>query len=328
MIIVTGAAGFIGSNILSELDAGNRGPLIACDNLRNGSKWLNISKIRIANYLLPTELHSFLMNNSTAIKAVIHMGAVSSTTEINVDRLVANNIIFSQRLWDWCAEWQVPFIYASSAATYGSLEQDLFDRQDEAYLAGLRPLNAYGWSKNAFDLMIASRLENGQPAPPQWAGLKFFNVYGPNEYHKGDMQSVIAKLFSTVRDGGVVKLFKSSRPGVEDGQQMRDFIYVKDCTRVVLWLLDNHSTSGIFNVGTGVARSFSDLVTVMGLVINRSVNIEYIDMPSSLHGKYQYFTRAEMGKLRSAGMVDHFYSLDEGIEDYFTNYLSSQDPYR
>lgn len=328
MIVVTGAAGFIGSNIVAELEREGRGPIAVCDWFGTEEKWLNLAKRNIEAFVFPENLLAFLDANRDRVTAVIHMGAISATTERDVDQLIRLNIQASVDLWDWCARNMATFIYASSAATYGALEANLFDDETPRVLAALRPLNAYGWSKKATDEIFAARLSRGESAPPQWVGLKFFNVYGPNEYHKGDMKSVIAKLYEPVKTGQPVRLFKSDRPGIPHGDQKRDFIYVKDCTRAISWFLEHKHVSGLFNLGTGTARSFADLANGIGKALDKTVNIEFIDMPDALKGKYQYFTQAEMGKLRQHGLNFPFYGLEDGIADYVCSYLDTQDPYR
>lgn len=328
MILVTGAAGFIGSNVVADLEAAGKGPIAVCDWYGLEDKWRNLSKRRIAAFVTPEDLPAFLDSRGSELTAMIHMGAISATTERDVDALVRLNINATVALWDHAAGLGIPYIYASSAATYGNAETGLVDDEDLSAMGALRPLNAYGWSKKAADELLLARLARGEKAPPQWAGLKFFNVYGPNEYHKGDMKSVIAKLFEPVRDGRAVRLFKSDRPGIADGQQKRDFIYVKDCSRAIVWLLDHPDVSGIFNLGTGIARSFQDLARGIGLALGREVDIEYIDMPEALRGRYQYFTQAEMAKLRSRGLDFAFHSLEDGIADYVREYLDKPDRYR
>ncbi|MCZ0963689.1 ADP-glyceromanno-heptose 6-epimerase [Paracoccus benzoatiresistens] len=327
MILITGAAGFIGSNIVADLEEACIGPVAVCDWFEDSDKWRNLAKRDITEFIPPNEIFDWLRGR-TDITGIVHMGAISATTERNVDLLVERNITMTVKLWDWCANAEVPFIYASSAATYGALEKDLVDSQKPEDLAALRPLNGYGWSKNATDKILMRRVANGEKCPPQWAGLKFFNVYGPNEYHKGSMMSVVAKFFEPVRTGEIVRLFKSDRTGIADGQQMRDFVYVKDCTAAIIWLLRNPSVSGLFNIGTGNARSFDDLVRAIGLALSIPVKIEYIDMPENLKGRYQYFTQAEMTKLRKSGFEAPFHSLEAGVRDYVNSYLNTEDCYR
>jgi len=328
VIVVTGAAGFIGSNIVADLEARGQGPVAVVDWFGEDERWRNLAKRRIDAFIRPEEIDAWLAIHAREVKAIIHMGAISATTERDVDKLVSNNINYTVRLWDWCVEHQVPFVYASSAATYGGIETGFTDDQCLQAMDALLPLNAYGWSKKATDIIFARRIADGKPTPPQWAGLKFFNVYGPNEYHKGDMMSVACKLYDQVIRGEQVKLFKSYRDGVADGDQRRDFVYVKDCVASILWLLENPSHSGIFNIGSGEARSFLDIAKALGRVVNRPVEVEFIEMPEAIRDRYQYFTQAEMGKLRGAGMTAPFATLEEGVADYVTSHLAREDRYR
>lgn len=328
MIIVTGAGGFIGSNMLAELVENGDTSIVACDYWGDGDKWKNVSKHFIADFVSPDVLIHYIQKSRSEIRAVIHMGAISATTERDVDRLISENIRFTVDLWDLCTEFQIPYIYASSAATYGGLETGLIDDQSYQALAQLRPLNGYGWSKHATDRILMKRVCDGEQSPPQWCGLKFFNVYGPNEYHKGDMQSVVAKFFSDVRDRKPIRLFQSHRLGVSDGSQSRDFVYVKDCTSVISWLLSNSGVSGLFNVGTGTARSFRDLITAIASSLELTVEFDFVPMPDHLRERYQYFTQADIAKLRLAGYSVPFRSVEEGVRDYVLNYLNAADPYR
>ncbi len=328
MIIVTGGAGFIGSNIVAALD--DKGvDVIISDRLRTESKWRNLASRRIRDFVFPEMLADFLKNKGENIEAIIHMGAISATTATDADEVIANNFKLSIELWQWCAQNSVKFIYASSAATYGSGEEGFIDNYNAKDLARLSPMNLYGWSKHLFDRWIAENVEHNRASPPQWVGLKFFNVYGPNEYHKGSMRSVISQLFDKLSSGEQPKLFKSYRDDYPHGGQLRDFIYVKDCVKVVDWLLENHQISGIYNVGTGKARSFEDLTlaTMRSMKINDRT-IEYIEMPEAICSKYQYFTEANLNNLRSAGYNARFFSLEHGIEDYVQEYLLCTNQYR
>lgn len=330
MFMVTGGAGFIGSNIVAEIEAQRLGDIAICDVLGVDDKWRNIAKRGLRDIVHPLKLFEYLEQHKSSIDAVIHMGAISSTTERDADKIVENNFMLSRRLWTWCAQHNVPFIYASSAATYGDGHDGFDDFDDPQNLARLRPLNPYGWSKHAFDRVVADNIYGSrrESAPPQWAGLKFFNVYGANELHKGDQMSVVSKLYPQVMAGASARLFKSHHPDYQDGGQLRDFIYVQDCVNVIMWLLQNRSVSGLFNVGTGKARSFEDLAVATFAAAKMTAKIHFIDMPESLRGKYQYFTEANMNKLRSAGYNVPMYSLEDGIRHLVENYLARDDQYR
>ena len=254
------------------------------------------------------------------------MGAISATTESNFNRLLQSNIRFSQALWHWCAENKVPFIYASSAATYGNGSVGYGDNESE--LDKLSPLNAYGYSKHFFDRWVQLELSKNQPTPPQWCGLKFFNVYGPNEYHKGRMASVAFHAFNQFKETNQIKLFKSEHPSYADGMQVRDFIYVKDAVKIIIFFLNNNNFSGLYNAGTGNAETFKALAEA--LLINtkgQPDDIKYIEMPNDLKGKYQYYTQATMNKINSIGFNDNFMNLKEGVTDYLENYLLTSDRY-
>jgi len=327
MILVTGGAGFIGSNIAAAL--AERGtPVAICDRLRSGDKWRNISKLELRDLVAPEALGHWLEANRRQVEAIIHMGAISSTTETNADLIVDSNFRLSQMLWGWCANHGKRLIYASSAATYGAGEHGFDDDASLEALASLRPLNAYGWSKHLFDRWVARELAEGRPQPPQWVGLKFFNVYGPNEYHKAGMQSVIAQKYPLAVAGQPITLFRSCRPDVPDGGQKRDFVYVGDCVKVILWLLSSPKVNGIFNLGTGQARTFEDLARALFVALQMPANIEYVDMPPAIQPNYQYFTEASMERLRQAGYTQPFTSLAEGVKEYVGRYLSRPDRYR
>jgi ADP-L-glycero-D-manno-heptose 6-epimerase len=327
MYLVTGGAGFIGSNIVAALSERND-EVVVCDWLRDDERWRNLAKHEISDIIEPETALAWLHRKGHRLRAVVHMGAISATTETNVDLIASRNIRATFELLQWCTDAQVPLIFASSAATYGDGAQGFDDSFTRAALAKLRPLNAYGWSKLVVDRRLARWVEAGAKLPPQWVGLKFFNVYGPNEYHKGSMQSVVAKNYGLVRDGQPLRLFRSYRPDYADGGQLRDFVYVRDCVDVVLWLLDHPQVSGLFNLGTGQARSWLDLAKAMFTAAGLAPAIEFIDMPPTLVEKYQYFTQARMERLRSAGYDRPFPSLEHGIADYVRNYLAASDPYR
>jgi ADP-L-glycero-D-manno-heptose 6-epimerase len=326
MLLVTGGAGFIGSNVVAALNEAGRGDIAVCDWLGSDGKWRNLAKRQLADVVPPEELMPWLHNRR--LDAIIHLGAISETTATNGDLVIDTNFRLSLKLLDWCTANATPLIYASSASTYGDGAQGFHDAASIPALKQLRPMNLYGWSKHLFDMAVLSRLEQGEKMPPQWAGLKFFNVFGPNEYHKGTMASVLARRFDDIRDGRKVQLFKSHRDGIADGDQRRDFIYIDDVVRVILWLLSQGSVSGLFNVGTGHARSFRDLILAGYAALGAEPQIDYIDMPEAIRGSYQYFTQADTDHLHAAGYNGGFTSLEDAVGVYVKNFLSQADRYR
>jgi ADP-L-glycero-D-manno-heptose 6-epimerase len=324
MILVTGGAGFIGSILHAALC--QRGlETIVVDRLGEDGKWRNLRSHPPARLLPPEELDAFLATHPP-LEMVFHLGAISETTATDGDLVWATNVELPLRLWHWCAARGVRLVYASSAATYGDGSAGFEDGLEA--LPRLRPLNLYGWSKHAFDLAVARRLARGEARPPQWAGLKFFNVYGPNEYHKGKMISVVKIKYDEIASGRRPRLFRSDRPGLADGEQKRDFIWVDDVVAVMLWLLDTPGASGLFNVGTGAARSYLDLAHAVCDAAGVAREVEFIDMPPALRGQYQSFTQAPMARLRAAGYTGAFTPLEEGVRRYVRDYLSQPDPYR
>jgi ADP-L-glycero-D-manno-heptose 6-epimerase len=327
MFLVTGGAGFIGSNVVASLNEAGRSDVVVNDLLGDGdAKWRNLAKRQIADLVPPSELMVWL--DGRKLDAVIHMGAISDTTASDGDLVMENNFRLSLRLLDWCTRTRTPFIYASSAATYGDGTEGFDDDWSLAALRKLRPMNLYGWSKHLFDLALVDRYAKREKLPPHWAGLKFFNVYGPNEYHKGHMASVVSKIFDGAKAGQPVRLFKSHKEGIADGDQRRDFIYVDDAIDVLRWLLETTSVNGIFNVGTGKAESFRDMITAMFKAMGRPPNIEYVDMPEAIRGQYQYFTQGSVENLRRAGYNAGFTPLEAAVERYVTDYLDREDRYR
>ena len=327
MYVVTGGAGFIGSNLLAALDERGLRPLVVCDRLRDNDKWRNIAKRELSDIVHPEHIFQFLEANAKRIQVLFHMGAVSSTTESDADLIVANNFNLTLALFAWCTHNRVRMIYASSAATYGDGSAGFDDSADLAHLARLRPMNPYGWSKLLFDRRVARKLADGKPMPPQWAGLKFFNVYGPNEYHKGNQRSVVAQIYPQAETGGAAHLFRSHDPRYPDGGQMRDFVWVGDCVDVMMWLADHPEVSGLFNLGTGKARSFADLASAVYRALGRDPAIKYVDTPARIRANYQYFTEARMDRLRAAGYSKPFTSLEDGVGAYVTKYLHTPDPF-
>jgi ADP-L-glycero-D-manno-heptose 6-epimerase len=300
--------------------------VVVNDRLESGDKWKNLAKRRLADVVAPEDLSRWLEGRK--LDGVVHLGAISDTTATDGDLVIETNFRLSMRLLDWCTKKRTPFVYASSAATYGEGDQGFEDDWSPEALARLRPMNLYGWSKHLFDRALVARHVKGEPLPPRWIGLKFFNVYGPNEYHKAGMQSVLAKVFDRAKAGDPVKLFKSHREGIADGDQRRDFIYVDDTVSVVRWALERAEGDGIFNVGTGKAESFRDMIGAMFAALGRPSNIQYVDMPETIRGQYQYFTQANMENLRRAGYDGQFTPLGTAVTRYVQNYLNAADRYR
>ena len=326
MIVITGGAGFIGSVLAAQLNQAGRSDLVIVDRFGTGEKWRNIAK-RDFFEIVPIEgLFGWLDRFGDQVEAVFHLGANSSTTATDADEIIANNLNYSIALWRWCAGAGKRLIYASSAATYGGGTAGFDDHGGIADLKRLQPLNLYGWSKHAFDLWALREAAAGR-APPLWIGLKFFNVFGPNEYHKGEMMSLVAKNYRGIAAGNPVRLFKSHRPDYGDGEQRRDFVYVKDCAAVMSWALRRGTDSGVFNLGTGAARSFRDMMAAVGAACGAPPIIEYVDTPPAIRANYQYFTQATIGKLRQAGYIAPFTSLEAAVADYVTQHLGTGDPY-
>jgi ADP-L-glycero-D-manno-heptose 6-epimerase len=326
MLLVTGGAGFIGSNVVAALNEAGRADIAVCDELGHDGKWRNLAKRQLADIVPPAELPDWLKGRR--LDAIIHLGAISETTATDGDLVIETNFRLSMRLLDWCTANTTPFIYASSASTYGDGAQGFRDDQSITALKMLRPMNLYGWSKHLFDMAIAERAANSEKLPPQWAGLKFFNVFGPNEYHKGAMMSVLAGRFADIRAGRPVQLFKSHRDGIADGDQRRDFIYIDDAVRVMMWLMAAPSVSGIFNVGTGKARSFRDLIVSAYAALGTVPNIQYVDMPEPIRDSYQYFTQSDADRLQRAGYNGGFTALEDAVETYVKGFLNRTDRFR
>lgn len=315
MIIVTGGAGFIGSAIVWRLNSLNIDDIIIVDSLGTDEKWKNLTGLNYKDFIHKDDFINIIESSSLDTPtAIIHMGANSSTTEKDADHLLKNNFEYSKKLAEYCIKNDVRFIYASSAATYGDGSLGFDDHEADIHL--LRPLNMYGYSKQMFDYWALKRgILN------KIAGLKYFNVYGPNEYHKGDMRSVVHKAFEQIFETGKARLFKSANPKYKDGEQMRDFIYVKDAVDMTLFFLDHPDKNGLFNIGSGKAETWNTLVTALFKAMDKEVNIEYIDMPQHLVEKYQYFTEAKMEKIKKAGYSKPLLSLEEGVTDYVKNNL-------
>ena len=322
MIVVTGGAGFIGSAFVWRLNKEGINDIVIVDSLGTDDKWKNLVNLRFADYIHKDNFLRLICDDQLPfdVSAIVHMGACSSTTERDADYLWNNNYLYTKTLAVWSLKRGIRYIYASSAATYGDGTQGFSD--DHSKINELKPINMYGYSKQLFDLWA---LKNH--AESKIAGIKFFNVFGPNEYHKADMTSVIFKAFHQIKETGKVKLFKSYKPEYKDGGQLRDFIYVKDCLNVMWWLFNNPAANGIFNLGTGKARTWNDLIKAVFTAMGIKTNIEYIEMPESLRNQYQYFTEAKMDKLKAAGCLVEFSSLEDSVRDYVVNHLQKTDQY-
>ena len=326
MKLVTGAGGFIGSNLVAALEAmGHK--IAVCDWLDAPEKIRNLENRRIAERISPDGLLAFMRERAGEIETVFHMGAISSTTETNAALINEINVTLPMQIWMWCRDNEVALLYASSAATYGDGALGFDDDDSLQALQRLQPLNLYGQSKNTFDIWVAEQVAGGAAAPPHWAGLKFFNVYGPNEYHKGGQMSVVPQIFKQISETGRARLFRSHNPNYEDGGQSRDFVWVGDCVEVMLWLEAQPTVSGVFNCGTGQARSFLDLANAVFQAMGKDALIDYVPTPEAIRDKYQYFTEANMAKLRAAGYDRSFTSLENGVGRYVTEHLMLEDAY-
>ena len=322
MVVVTGGAGFIGSALVWKLNAEGITNILIVDELGSSQKWKNLTGRHFEDYLHKDNFIQMIRDGKSQfnLSAIVHMGACTDTTEQDAEYLMENNYRYSRDLAEWALRNKTRFIYASSAATYGDGTLGFSDEnhRTEQFL----PLNMYGYSKQLFDLWVLRT-----KAESQIAGIKFFNVFGPNEYHKGNMSSVVYKAFQQIKDTGRAKLFKSYKPEFRDGMQMRDFVYVKDCVEILWWMIQNQAVAGIFNLGTGKARPWNDLVRAAFSAMDLKPQIDFIDMPGEIRNNYQYFTEAKMDKLRSAGYSTPFRSLEDAVRDYIVNYLRHPNPY-
>jgi ADP-L-glycero-D-manno-heptose 6-epimerase len=318
MIVVTGAAGFIGSYLVGKLNKAGYKDLVLVDKFIDPWKKLNLSDKKYYKYINRDNFFKWLIKNASDVDFIFHMGARTDTVGQEPELYQQLNLIYTQRLWNICSEIQVPLLYASSAATYGNGEDGFSDSHNK--IKDLRPLNLYGWSKHDFDVWALKQFRT----PPFWAGMKFFNVYGPNEYHKGRMASVVLHAYKTIKETGRMQLFRSHHKAYKDGEQSRDFIFVDDIADVMMFFMENQDNSGIYNVGTGKARSFMDLTTAVFKSMKISPNISFIDTPVDLRGRYQYFTEAEINKLRNVGYKKDFTELEDGVNQYVSNFLLEQ----
>jgi ADP-L-glycero-D-manno-heptose 6-epimerase len=326
MLVVTGGGGFIGSVLVWALNQAGRSDVVIVDRFGHDDKWRNIAKREFFEIVRIDGLAGWLERFGGEVEAVFHLGANASTTETDADLIIATNLNASMALWRWCAAHGKALIYASSAATYGDGAEGFDDAGSYDACKRLRPMNLYGWSKQAFDLWAMREAAKGH-APPLWVGLKFFNVFGPNEYHKGFMTSLVAKNYPRIAAGEPIQLFRSHRPGIADGDQKRDFVYVKDCADAVLWLWRHAKHSGVYNIGSGTARSFRELMEATGAACGVPARIDYIETPAEIRSNYQYFTEARLSRLRAAGYDTPFTPLEQAVEDFVVNYLAKNDPY-
>ncbi len=325
-IIITGALGFIGSNLLYSLEQNGYTSVIAVDWFGKDERWKNAAKRSAIKFISPEKLMEYISNKKEDIKAIIHLGAISSTTETDGDLIMATNYSLSIELFEFAKEYNIQFIYASSAATYGNGQNGFEDIDTIEYLSNLRPLNLYGWSKNQFDLYVAH--QHGFSEGCQTVALKFFNVYGPNEYHKKNQMSVINSFFEQASTQREIKLFQSNDSNIKDGEQSRDFVYVSDCVKVILWFLSHPNTSGIFNVGTGNATTFNEVANVIRKQINVDAKLSYIPIPESIDKQYQNYTCANISKLRKVGYDEPMTLIIDGVSSYIKNFLTQQDKYK
>lgn len=332
MIIVTGGAGFIGSNLIAALEAKGYHDITIVDRLGSDDKWKNISKREIRDIVDPEDFIPYLKKRSDFVDIVFHLGSISDNLATDADEIVENNYRLSRKLWRYCANYDARLIYASSATTYGDGTNGFSDEETNPNLSKLKPMTPNAWSKHLFDRRAArlthdKSMKAVERRPKQWVGLKFFDVYGPNEYHKGTQQSLIAQIYNEIKSGETAKLFKSYHPNYEDGAQKRDFVYVKDCVNLMLWLMETPSVSGIYNVGTGNARSYKELALNIFKAAEKDPKIEYVPMDEQHKKTYQYYTQADISKLRKVGYDVPFTSIEDGVKDYIQNYLAHSDPY-
>jgi len=331
MIVVTGGAGFLGSNLIAGLEDIGVGDIVLCDCFGDGDKWKNTAKREIRDLVAPDDLFDYLQRHADKVDMVFHIGAMAYTTAEDTDLVIKTNFTLSRELWKWCAANDTRFLYVSSYSTYGagSSLEDFSDDDTPEALSKLRPLNPYGWSKHLFDRRVARIVSCGrEDVPPQWVGLKVFNAYGPNEYHKDQDQSIISQMYPSAAVEGTAKLFRSLNPDYSDGCQLRDFVWVQDVVDVMIWFYKHKDKNGLYNVGSGEARTFKDVAHALFSACDKSPKITYIDMPQGLWDKYQYYTQADISKLRSVGYDKPMTSLEDGVRQFVRDYLMQDDPYR
>lgn len=326
-ILVTGGGGFIGSNLVAALIDRGTHDVVVCDSFGSSAKWRNLSKHPVSEIIDPRQMFSWLEGHKRELDMIVHLGAESSTVETNIDHILENNFRLSLNLWRWCSLHGVRLMYASSSATYGDGAEGFDDSMDFQTMRRFRPMSGYGWSKHLFDMHAVRATHLGQHHIPQWVGMKFFNVYGPNEYHKDDQRSVVTKMAQQALQGAAVRLFRSYDKRYGDGEQTRDMLYVKDAVKVMMWFMENPDKSGLFNIGTGKGVTFNAMAKSIFDAIGRPPHIHYFDMPESLIPNYQYFTEANISKLRGAGYAETFTSVEDGASDYMRQYLLQKDIY-
>lgn len=328
MYVITGGAGFLGSNLAAGMEEREMGEITIVDRFETDNRWRNIAKRSLREIVFPERMFEYLDKHADQIDAVIHISYTGFTDENNVDALIEERVHLTFRLWTWCAEHRKPFIYDSTAGVYGNGTLGFKDDDSAEALAKLRPLSAEAWTKLFLDRKIVDTINRGEAAPPQWIGLRCFNLYGPNEYHNTRHQSVIPRIYNAAKNGKLFPLFKSANPAYKDGEQMRDFMWIKDTVDVILWLVTHKEISGLFNIGTGRARTYADVLKATYEAVGEEPEMDFMDLPTEIKEQYQYFTQADIQKLRTAGYTKDFTSLEEGVKQYVQDYLEQPDPYR
>lgn len=328
MYVITGGSGFLGSNVVAGIEERGMGEVTIVDRFQSDDRWRNIAKRSLRDIIFPEDIFSYLDAHKNKIDAVIHINYTGFSTETDVDELVRDRIQLTWKLWKWCAENHVPFLYDSTAGVYGDGSMGFKDDDSAEALAKLHPLSPAAWTKLFLDRKIIDTINRGEAAPPQWIGFRCFNLYGPNEYHNTQHQSVIPRIYNCAKSGKLFPLFKSENPAYKDGDQMRDFMWIDDCVDVILWLAQHSEISGLFNVGTGHARTYADVLRAVYAAVDEKPEMDFMDLPAEIKGHYQYFTQADVQKLRTAGYTKPFTSLEDGVAKYVTEYLEAPDPYR
>ncbi len=328
MYVITGGAGFLGSNLAAGIEERELGEIAVVDRFQSDDRWRNIAKRSLRDIIFPDKIFEYLDKHAGRIDAVLHINYTGFSQESDVDALIDERIHLTWRLWSWCAHHQVPFIYDSTAGVYGDGSLGFKDDDSAEALAKLKPLSAAAWTKLFLDRKIVDTINRGENAPPQWIGLRCFNLYGPNEYHNTTHQSVIPRIYHAAKNGKLFPLFRSENPDYEDGEQMRDFMWVEDTVDVILWLLQHPEISGLFNIGTGQARTYADVLRAVYAALDEKPEMDFMDLPAEIKRQYQYFTQADIQKLRSVGYTKPFTSLEDGVFKYVRSYLETSDPYK